>query len=441
VAASTPGEVFDYEAVFGLADAALYEAKCEGRDRVCLGTASVAQAAVSSSRDGRGRSMGSPGSLRRRRRDLALVGDGGAGRPRWNDRVVGEPARKGSWLIKDELQREHMLDLLRRIDRVGHAGNALVLTGLLAAGPSYGWIPIVPALVAGVLFQVIESSLERFRRPEFALGIGWVIASLGYAVACFFASAPPLAALPLLVLMNVGFSAVFPPRAVILGGAVQALLITGVAFGTAGTETLNDPAILVFPLALLGAVALIGTVVGQSAREHRGVAVVDQLTGVLNRTALDARAAELAHQASVMRGHVALVVGDLDHFKSINDRHGHATGDEVLRVVAQRLRTHLRAFEPLYRFGGEEFVVLLPGMDLTGAMAIAERLADSVRGEAVSGVPVTMSFGVAGIAPGEPFEFEALFDLADRALYDAKQDGRDRVRAEGRGRSLETLAA
>jgi diguanylate cyclase (GGDEF)-like protein len=185
--------------------------------------------------------------------------------------------------------------------------------------------------------------------------------------------------------------------------------------------------LIAFPLALLGAVTLVGTVVGQSAVEHRGAAVVDQLTGVLNRAALNARTPELGHQAA-QRGHpVSLILGDLDRFKAINDEHGHAAGDAVLREIAYRLRKQVRAFDSIYRYGGEEFVILLPGIDGWGAFEVAERLCESVRAEPVEGLPVTMSLGVAVIGEGEAWSFDRLFDEADRALYDAKRGGRDRV--------------
>jgi diguanylate cyclase (GGDEF)-like protein len=211
-----------------------------------------------------------------------------------------------------------------------------------------------------------------------------------------------------------------------------------VAFGTAGQLILDDPALIAFPLALLGGVTLIGTVIGQSALEHRGAAVVDQLTGMLNRAALNAGTPELGHQAAQRGEPVALILGDLDRFKSINDEHGHAVGDAVLREIAYRLRKQMRAFDSIYRYGGEEFVNLLPGIDGWGAFEVAERLCESVRSEPVEGLPVTMSLGVAVIGEGETWSFDRLFDDADRALYDAKRGGRDRVAQQ---RELELLAS
>jgi diguanylate cyclase (GGDEF)-like protein len=102
-------------------------------------------------------------------------------------------------------------------------------------------------------------------------------------------------------------------------------------------------------------------VIIRAEAEHRGAAVVDELTGTLNRKALAARTIELEHQSRLIGEPVGLILGDLDHFKTINDVHGHAAGDAVLREVATRLRAELRGFDSLYRIGGEEFVILVPG--------------------------------------------------------------------------------
>jgi diguanylate cyclase (GGDEF)-like protein len=151
---------------------------------------------------------------------------------------------------------------------------------------------------------------------------------------------------------------------------------------------------------------------------------VDPLTGLLNRMALDSRAAELSYQAAISREPLALILGDLDGFKGINDREGHATGDAVLQEVAARLRTHVRAFDSVYRLGGDEFVVLLPGVDWDGALELGERLREAVASRPVRDVPVTISLGVAA---DDQRSYAELFDAADQALYDAKRGGRDRV--------------
>lgn len=433
VAATAPGARFQYEALFDGADAALYTAKRRGRDGVCLFHPGAAQRPVLVD-------LSRPAGRRHADGVLGAVPGAGSG-DRWVDRLVEEHARTGNWLMRDGQQRAHMFDLLGRIDRMGHATNLVVFAALILAGPFYGWWPIATGILAGAAFQAVESTLPRFRRPEFALGVAWLGTAAVYAFGSFLIHAPPgalqapIVGLTLLLLMNISFSAVLPPRGVLVGGAAQAVFMLVVAFGTSGQVILHDPAVIAFPLALLGAVTLIGTVVGQSAVEHRGAAVVDQLTGMLNRAALNARTPELGHQAAQRGEPIALILGDLDRFKAINDEHGHAVGDAVLREIAYRLRKQMRAFDSLYRYGGEEFVILLPGIDGWGALEVAERLCESVRSEPVEGLPVTMSLGVAVIGEGETWSFDRLFDDADRALYDAKRGGRDRV-AQQRGLEL-----
>jgi diguanylate cyclase (GGDEF)-like protein len=127
---------------------------------------------------------------------------------------------------------------------------------------------------------------------------------------------------------------------------------------------------------------------------------------------------------------VAVIVGDIDHFKRVNDEHGHATGDAVLVEVAYRLRKALRAFDLAYRVGGEEFLILLPGADVPAATVLAEQLRAAVSAEPAAGLAVTMSFGVASSA-GADVDRDRLFDQADTALYEAKARGRDQVVAAG----------
>ena len=151
----------------------------------------------------------------------------------------------------------------------------------------------------------------------------------------------------------------------------------------------------------------------------------DALTGLSNRRAI---LTQLGGMVSGARRHghpLSIAVCDLDHFKSINDTHGHKTGDEVLVAAAHAMATHLRAEDALGRFGGEEFLVLLPDTDAEAAIHAAERMRAEVAC-APGPVPITVSIGIAtwdGEAP------EELLQRADEALYAAKDAGRDRVTA------------
>ncbi len=128
----------------------------------------------------------------------------------------------------------------------------------------------------------------------------------------------------------------------------------------------------------------------------------------------------------------AVLVADLDHFKRLNDTHGHDAGDRALRLYAQVLRQTLRPTDLVARFGGEEFVCVLPGVDAQTASNVADRVREALA-QAVerSGGPVfTSSFGVAGF-PHHGATLEELVQVGDQALYEAKKNGRDQVEVAG----------
>ncbi len=157
----------------------------------------------------------------------------------------------------------------------------------------------------------------------------------------------------------------------------------------------------------------------------------DPLTGARNRASVLSDLRE--QQALVRRGlqECALVMVDLDHFKDVNDRNGHAAGDAVLTAAVQCLRAGVRPYDRVYRFGGEEFLVLMPQTTLDAAMVASERLRAAVAAQEIqaaagaAALHVTASFGVAALEAATPVE-ESL-DRADKALYQAKNAGRNRV--------------
>lgn len=172
-------------------------------------------------------------------------------------------------------------------------------------------------------------------------------------------------------------------------------------------------------------------------RDHlRALAERDALTGLPNRRAFDEVAPRRMEEALAQGRPLSMMFIDLDRFKQINDRHGHAVGDEVLIEVARRLSDRLRGGELVARYGGEEFVVLLPGTDQIPALAAAERLRLEVAGQpvttSVGEIVVTASFGVASLALGQvrpARDSDELLARADAAMYTAKRAGRNRVAA------------
>jgi two-component system chemotaxis response regulator CheY len=164
---------------------------------------------------------------------------------------------------------------------------------------------------------------------------------------------------------------------------------------------------------------------------------LDSLTGLPNRRALYARARAELGRAEREKTNVGVVMIDIDHFKQINDRLGHAGGDGALRLVADALRSGKRDYDCPGRWGGEEFLVILPGASLEHAAAVAERIRASMSALRL-GVPgsealvLESSFGVSSASPGtRPIGLDELLRQADDALYRAKAAGRNRVCVHG----------
>jgi diguanylate cyclase (GGDEF)-like protein len=165
--------------------------------------------------------------------------------------------------------------------------------------------------------------------------------------------------------------------------------------------------------------------------QQRHIALIDPLTGLMNRRAFMTQVERNARRRSTGREATAFLVLDLDHFKSINDRYGHEMGDRVLAAFAAIAESNVRATDLLYRMGGEEFCFVLPDTELEAALAVAERIrrelatsaVETPRGERIL---ATVSIGVAS-AEFAGFDYEVLLAAADAALYEAKARGRNRV--------------
>lgn len=157
----------------------------------------------------------------------------------------------------------------------------------------------------------------------------------------------------------------------------------------------------------------------------------DELTNLLNRRTLFQRTDFEILRASREGLALSAVMFDLDHFKQVNDTHGHIGGDKVLAAVAQRARNSCRPYDIIGRYGGEEFVIVLPGIRAEMARNIAERLRRTVEREPIDlptgSISVTASFGAAEFRPGIDTETGLFFNRVDQAMYQAKREGRNRV--------------
>jgi diguanylate cyclase (GGDEF)-like protein len=326
------------------------------------------------------------------------------------------------------MDRERMLDMERRIAPVRAAAMGVLALGLIACGPWLGWWTLAPLALAALGFVIVDPRLESGARPEYWLFAAWAITEIAIAFSVALSGGPRTATMAWFAIPVVTLSSRFSLRGVVAGVAFTLALLIAVAFTTGSHLVLHDPTLFVAPLTLVIAVAMLSTALMRSDLEHRSEAVIDPLTGMLNRNALASRVAELAQQSQVSGEPIGVLLADLDHFKQVNDSLGHAIGDAVLKDVAYVLRKQLRAFDLAYRLGGEEFLVLLPGADAVQTHALAEQLREAVSARSVGGgVEVTLSLGVSASQRGEVFDYAAVFAEADAALYEAKRLGRDRV--------------
>jgi two-component system cell cycle response regulator len=162
------------------------------------------------------------------------------------------------------------------------------------------------------------------------------------------------------------------------------------------------------------------------------MAITDALTGLFNRRYMENHLGTLVEQASARGKPLALLALDIDHFKSINDTHGHDAGDDVLRDFALRIKRSIRGIDLACRCGGEEFIIVMPETDMAVAASVAERLRRRIAtepfaiSEGTRTIPVTLSIGIATLRERDDTP-AGLLKRADQALYRAKRDGRNRV--------------
>ena len=162
------------------------------------------------------------------------------------------------------------------------------------------------------------------------------------------------------------------------------------------------------------------------------MAITDALTSLFNRRYMESHLSTLLEQAAARGKALAVLVIDIDYFKAVNDSHGHDAGDDVLRDFALRIKRSIRGIDLACRYGGEEFVVVMPETDMAVAAMVAERLRRRIAAEPFAiqqgarSIPVTISIGIAGLR-GKEDSAASLLKRADQALYRAKRDGRNRV--------------
>jgi diguanylate cyclase (GGDEF)-like protein len=334
--------------------------------------------------------------------------------------------KTGSWLCPTEAERARMLEAGQLVRWTRVWVSLLVAAATVAAGPWIGWWPTLFGALTAVQVATLERRTARSRHPERYVAASFL--STAFFATCGAATSggpqSPLLffiALPAILMANR-----FRRPVVIVGLAVTLLILWAGSIAVDPSSFVDDPANVLVSSALIVGVVVFTLSLSDTEIALRADARYDHLTGLFNRASLVSRFAELRGQAHATGGSIALVVYDLDRFKAINDGLGHDRGDDVLRDTAQLLRRHLRAFDLVYRLGGEEFAVVLPGIGYAEALEIAQRQRESIEEARPGGVPVTISGGVAS-ARGTDVAWETLFHRADAALLRAKREGRNRV--------------
>ncbi|HEX3173015.1 MAG TPA: GGDEF domain-containing protein [Solirubrobacterales bacterium] len=339
-----------------------------------------------------------------------------------------QQAKESLVAVRDDARRERLLDMEVRLRPYRLATFAILAIALSTVGGEVGWWWIVPLLAGLVGFAVADSFMRNSEHPALWIATAWGILPLLLADAVVTTGGASSPALMWFALPALTLGARFEPRGIAIGTAyIVGLLLLSTYGLEPSTAAAHHKEVIAAAALVLSTVVLSGALV-ESDRAHRRRSTLDPLTGLSNRNALEQRLAELDGQPTSQEEGLshALLLCDLDHFKRVNDQLGHAAGDAVLQDVAYTMRAALRAGDSIYRVGGEEILVILPGAGEAGAIEIAERLRNAVRERRPVGVPVTLSIGLA-ITPEGPVDTDELVSCADAALYSAKASGRDRV--------------
>ncbi len=335
-----------------------------------------------------------------------------------------------AWLCPTPAHRVRVIEASARIGKARVVIAGAIGVGVVAGAPWNGWWTVALFVPAGLHLITMDRWMERSETPELVAFGTLLTMLLVLVVAAAGTGGPDSAALPWFALVPAMATLRFRLAVSVALSGAAALLIISVSFAVDPTRALD------YPVTMIGALVMVANIVGvctalmQGELEHRDRAVLDPLTGLLNRASLGSRVAEIEQQARLTNEAVALVLLDLDHFKRVNDEHGHERGDAVLRDAAYEMRKSLRTFELAYRIGGEEFLLLLPGTDFESGLDIAERIRARLALARPGDIQLTVSAGVAA-ATGEDVSYDSLFRAADLALLEAKREGRNRVVGAG----------
>ena len=360
--------------------------------------------------------------------------------------------RLSDWIFSDDPRQRIRLGQTA-LANVIMAGCVMLLhAGADPGSPEHRWVwPWTIAALGGMVavFVVIRSRFnQRFRDPSLAMFqmlYAVAVAAGGYVLAGPVRSA----ALPILaVILMFGMFGLSVRQVVTV--AVYTALMFGAAgaywirreAGAPGVVTIEKVNFGMLLLMVMGVCILTSRLSRMRERsklqkealeaaleQNRLLATQDTLTGCLNRRAMTEKLGEALAMAARFGTPCSVILIDLDHFKHVNDAYGHAAGDEVLRTVADLARSQLRDVDSLGRWGGEEFLVLLPATNAPDALVCAERLQAKLAQVSFPTISpdLHLSFSAGVAAIGRDERLATLIDRADKAMYQAKQAGRARV--------------
>lgn len=331
-----------------------------------------------------------------------------------------------TWLVGTEEDRRRIRDTERAVTRARVISIGAIVLSLPLFVEDYGWW----ILGVGLAFFAYSRMVDRlYRTSEY--GDVWMmsltlVTQVMFTGCAMITGGPASPAVLWLVIVMILLPCRYGRNGIVVGSAWTFLCLLVVSFsqGWVAWTQAYELSVVTFTTGI--SCLAYGVALRSGDITQRRAAVLDPLTGLLNRAKLDERFEEV-RQVAVARGRtVGLLVCDLDHFKAVNDHHGHAAGDAVLVATAYELRRVLAGHELVYRLGGEEFAVILEDTDLASATAHAELVRAAIVAARPGGVEVTTSVGVVVGDPAE-LEFGELFNAADAALYRAKHAGRNRV--------------
>ncbi|HEX5682871.1 MAG TPA: GGDEF domain-containing protein [Ideonella sp.] len=363
----------------------------------------------------------------------------------WEQRLSG-------WIFTNDPRQRIRLGQTALANAIMAGCVMLLHAGADVNSPEHRWVwPWTIAALGGMLavFAAIRSGInQQWRDPSLAMFqmlYAVAIAAGGYVLAGPVRSA----ALPILAVILMFGMFGLSVRQVVAVGVYAAVMFGAASFYWIRRDA-GDPAVLTFEkvnfgmllLMLMGVCILTSRLAGMRERskrqkaaleaaleQNRMLATQDALTGCLNRRAMTERLGQAMALAARFGTPCSVIMIDLDHFKHVNDAYGHAAGDEVLRTVAELARAQLRDVDALGRWGGEEFLVLLPATSAQDAIACAERLQKKLAEVRFPNIAedLHLSFSAGVAAIGRDDGVATLIDRADRAMYQAKQAGRARV--------------